>query len=109
MVVDDRACARLVWKLEPTPSATSTHGGRMEAEIVNIVNLAKDDREEVARLSMDEQYERRCCVVTRTRNGNAQCTNSARWSFVLDNKRSISVCRLHANKGEFHGSLEVIK
>jgi hypothetical protein len=49
---------------------------------------------------------RRCAAIAAKQE---QCTNWARWGFVLDDGRHVSVCGLHVRKGERNGELQVIE
>lgn len=39
----------------------------------------------------------------------SRCLYSARWEVVSDDGRTLRVCRLHANKAERAGELEVVR
>jgi hypothetical protein len=76
----------------------------MKVETVKVVNHAVDLR------FAGSPAPARCSVMMSPRGlpeAFTRCLSSPRWLFILDDGRSVWVCKLHANKGERAGSLNV--
>jgi hypothetical protein len=76
----------------------------MKVETVKVVNCAVDQRFTGGTAPV------RCAVMMSPRGlpeAFTRCLSSPRWLFVLDDGRGVWVCKLHANKGERSGVLDV--